>query len=151
VENSEVVHIEDVSVLDTWDRLKADPRAVLVDVRTRAEWAFVGVPDLSSLGKQVLLIEWQSGPDYRPYNAIAADFARSTAAALAERGATKTDEVFFICRVGVRSRMAAEAMAAAGYSRCRNVADGFEGPLGAERHGSQTGGWKYEGLAWSRG
>jgi hypothetical protein len=47
--------------------------------------------------------------------------------------------------------MAAEAMAAAGYRRCLNVAEGFEGPIDADRHRSQIAGWKFARLAWVQG
>ena len=147
MEKSDVFPVEDVPVTTTWERLMADPRAVLGDVRTRAEWAFVGVPDLRSTGREPLLIEWQSFPD----NRVAANFVASIEAALQRLGARKDDEVFFLCRSGGRSRMAAEAMAAAGYRRCRNVADGFEGPLDADRHRGQVAGWKAAGLAWVQG
>ena len=40
-----------------WAALAADPSAHLVDVRTVAEWNFVGLPDLGTLGKRVLLVE----------------------------------------------------------------------------------------------
>ncbi|GAG76439.1 unnamed protein product, partial [marine sediment metagenome] len=49
------VKVDDVEVKEVWERLKQDPGSVLIDVRTQAEWAYVGVPDLSSLGKQLLL------------------------------------------------------------------------------------------------
>ncbi len=147
MENSETVHILDVSVADTWDRLKSDSRAVLVDVRTNAEWAFVGIPDLSALGKRVVAVEWQTFPDSR----VDPDFAARLKSALGTTGANKDDEVFFICRSGGRSRMAAEVMAAEGFRRCRNVADGFEGPLDADRHRGRAGGWKAAGLAWVQG
>ena len=52
----------DISATEAWERLKADPKAQLVDVRTMAEWNFVGLPDLSALGRQVHCIEWQSFP-----------------------------------------------------------------------------------------
>ena len=147
MENSETVHIPDVSVADTWDRLKGDSRAVLVDVRTNAEWAFVGIPDLSALGKRVVAVEWQTFPDSR----VDPDFAARLKSALGTTGANKDDEVFFICRSGGRSRMAAEVMTAEGFRRCRNVADGFEGPLDADRHRGRAGGWKAAGLAWVQG
>jgi rhodanese-related sulfurtransferase len=147
VENVEPSGVEDVSVLETWKRLEGDPKAVLVDVRTRAEWAFVGVPDLSKIGRDVLLLEWQTFPDSR----VAADFTDRLEAALAAKGIEKSAEIFFICRSGGRSQMAAEAMAAAGYRRCRNVKEGFEGPLDASRHRSQIGGWKFAGLDWVQG
>ena len=57
------VKVDDVEVEEVWERLKRDPGSVLIDVRTQAEWTFVGVPDLSSLGKQLLLIEWQHFPE----------------------------------------------------------------------------------------
>jgi rhodanese-related sulfurtransferase len=147
VGNTDADPVEDVPVLETWKRLRGDPKAVLVDVRTRAEWAFVGVPDLSKLGRNVLLIEWQSFPD----NRVASDFADRLEAELTARGVEKTDEIFFICRSGGRSRMAAEVMAAAGYRHCQNVADGFEGPMDADRHRGQIAGWKFEGLDWVQG
>jgi len=147
VENIAASPVEDVSVLETWERLKADPRAVLVDVRTRAEWSFVGIPDLSGLGREVLLMEWQTFPDSR----IASDFPDRLGAALEARGVKTTDQIFFICRSGGRSRMAAEAMAAAGYRRCLSVAEGFEGPIDADRHRSQIAGWKFARLAWVQG
>jgi rhodanese-related sulfurtransferase len=147
VDKVDVFPVEDVPVLETWKRLEGDPKAVLVDVRTRAEWAFVGVPDLSRLGREALLVEWQTFPDGR----AAPDFLNRLEAALAERGVQKDDEIFFICRSGARSRMAAEATAAAGYRHCRNVAEGFEGPIDANRHRGQVAGWKCEGLDWVQG
>jgi rhodanese-related sulfurtransferase len=139
--------IVDVSASDTWGRLKADAKAVLVDVRTRAEWAFVGLPDLSSLSKRPILAEWQTFPDNRedPH------FASRLEAALAGADVEKSSEVFFICRSGARSLRAAESMAAVGFQSCRNVADGFEGPLDGDRHRGRIGGWKAAGLPWSQG
>ena len=147
MEKAEASGVEDVSVRETWKRLERDPKAVLVDVRTRAEWAFVGVPDLSKINREVMLIEWQTFPD----NRTAPDFTERLSQALTARNVEKTDEIFFICRSGGRSRMAAEAMSEAGYAYCRNVMEGFEGPLDAGRHRSQIAGWKFAGLDWVQG
>ena len=141
------VHIPAVSVDDTWAKLKSDPAAVLVDVRTIAEWAYVGLPDLSAVGKRPVLVEWQGFPDNRLNTA----FVERLTEALAPLGADKGTEIFFICRSGARSLKAAEAMAAAGYTRCRNVTDGFEGPLDPNRHRGQLSGWKAMGLPWTQG
>lgn len=139
--------VDDIAVRETWDRLKAVPASLLIDVRTRAEWAFVGLPDLSALGKRVVTVEWQTFPE----NSIDPAFTQRLKAALEGTGADATTELFFICRSGGRSRMAAEAMAALGYQSCHNVADGFEGPLDAKRHRGTVGGWKAAGLAWAQG
>ena len=64
-ETGVVVHIEDVPVTEVWKRLSSDAASVLIDVRTRAEWAYVGLPDLSGIGKQVIMVEWQTFPDNR--------------------------------------------------------------------------------------
>jgi rhodanese-related sulfurtransferase len=141
------VHICDVPVTETWAKLNADPKAVLIDVRTQAEWAFVGVPDLAPLGRRVVMMEWQSFPDSR----VDAQFADRLAATLAASGTGKDDALYFICRSGGRSRMAAEAMAAAGFRHCSNVAEGFEGPLDPSRHRGNAAGWKAAGLPWVQG
>ena len=141
------VRIDDVGVRDVWNRLQSDREAVLIDVRTRAEWAYVGLPDITSLGKQALLLEWQTFPD----NRIDPGFASKLTEILDRAGVEKSAELFFICRSGGRSRMAAEVMAAAGYTRCRNVTEGFEGPLDRFRHRGRVSGWKVAGLPWVQG
>ena len=65
MESMEVVHIEDVPVEEVWARLQNNANSVLIDVRTRAEWTFVGLPDLKQIGKQILTVEWQTSPDNR--------------------------------------------------------------------------------------
>jgi rhodanese-related sulfurtransferase len=141
------VHIADVPVDETWAQLQADPKAVLIDVRTKAEWSFVGVPDLSPLGRRVVMVEWQSFPESR----VDGQFADRLTAMLAAAGTSKDDALYFICRSGGRSRMAAEAMSDAGFQRCLNVAEGFEGPLDNTRHRGSVAGWKAAGLPWVQG
>jgi rhodanese-related sulfurtransferase len=133
--------------MSAWQKLKSDPESVLIDVRTRAELAFVGVPDLSSVGKQIILAEWQEFPS----NRVDPDFSEKLATALSAAGVSSGAELFFICRSGGRSKMAAQAMVSRGFARCRNVADGFEGPLDASRHRGSSGGWKKAGLPWIQG
>ncbi|MEQ1519369.1 MAG: rhodanese-like domain-containing protein [Usitatibacteraceae bacterium] len=139
--------IAEVSVEDAWSRLASDPGAVLIDVRTKAEWAFVGVPDLDKIGKKPILIEWHGFPD----NRVHGDFAERLAEALDGIGAGKDAELLFLCRSGGRSLMAARIMSAAGFTRCRNVTHGFEGSLDAMRHRGRQGGWKARDLPWIQG
>jgi rhodanese-related sulfurtransferase len=125
----EVIHIEDVPVEEVWSRLKEDSAALLIDVRTRAEWAFVGLPDLSEIGKRVLTVEWQTSPESR----IDSAFKERLGEVLDAAGADKDTELFFICRSGGRSRMAAEAMANAGVAETwRTVSRGLSTPTVTE-------------------
>jgi rhodanese-related sulfurtransferase len=139
--------VDDVPVEETWARLENDKTAILIDVRTKAEWTFVGVPDLAALGRQVVTLEWQSFPDGR----VDPGFVERLSRMLEGAGLGKDTELFFICRSGARSRMAAEAVTAAGYGRCHNVAEGFEGPLDANRQRGKVAGWKAAGLPWAQG
>lgn len=139
--------IDDVPVREVWERLKADPKAVLIDVRTRSEWAFVGLPDLSTLGRRPVLVEWLGFPD----NRINAAFVTELAEQLQGIGADHDTELFFLCRSGGRSRQAAQAMTVHGFRRCHNAAEGFEGPLDPVRHRGTHSGWKFEELPWVQG
>ena len=137
----------DVTPGEAYRILSADPSARLVDVRTRAEWTYVGLPDLSALGREPLLAEWQVFPGM----AVNARFAEQADAALSGSGASRRDPVFLLCRSGARSRAAAIALTAAGYAAAYNVAGGFEGELDAEGHRGRVSGWKAEGLPWRQG
>lgn len=55
-----------LSSSEAMDVLKRDARAVLIDVRTEPEWNFVGRPDLTDLGREPLLISWQTYPGMQP-------------------------------------------------------------------------------------
>ncbi len=130
----------DVEPAIAWEILGGDAQAILVDVRTRAEWNYVGLPDLSSLNKEPALLEWQVFPSMQPNS----DFVPALTGAVANRDTP----LLFICRSGVRSAAAARAVTAAGYSSCFNVADGFEGPLDAQSRRGVAAGWKAAGLPW---
>lgn len=129
----------DVTVGDAWTRLSDNPKAVLVDCRTAAEWNFVGVPDIGSLGKRTVFVEWV---DY-PNGAVNPRFVEELRAA----GVADGDEVLFLCRSGQRSIGAAQAATAAGFVTAYNVLDGFEGATDADGHRGAVG-WRAESLPW---
>jgi rhodanese-related sulfurtransferase len=134
----------DVEARTAWDALAGTGDAVLIDVRTRAEWAYVGVPEVGSIGKELLLLEW----DEFPSGGTVPDFPGRLKAALDARGIAPGAPLYFICRSGARSRRAAIAATAVGYAPCFNVGDGFEGRLGPDQHRATAGSWKAEGLPW---
>jgi rhodanese-related sulfurtransferase len=131
----------DITPEQAWKLLSENPEAVLVDVRTDAEWRFVGVPDLSGLGRDVVYIEWNSVNGQRNENFVAE---------LLEQVPARADRpVVFLCRSGNRSVGAAEAATEAGIAPSYNVLDGFEGHLDDVGHRGSTG-WRAIGLPWKQ-
>src|SRR5579871_2633251 len=128
----------DVSAGATWDGLAKSPEATLIDLRTRAEWAYVGTPVLTSLAKSPLLLEW----DEFPSGAIVPDFVGRLKRELDKLGVSQAAPLYFICRSGNRSRQAAILATQAGYSHAYNVEFGFEGRLGPDRHRGTARSWK---------
>lgn len=136
--------VDEVDVATTWEALSSRAGAQLIDVRTRAEWTYVGVPDLGGIGKRPVLVEWQTFPD----QSVDPRFVERLTGELKALGVQLDNDLYFICRSGSRSMAAAKAMAEAGYRSCHNVAGGFEGPLDDLRHRGTVGGWKSTGLPW---
>lgn len=134
----------DLSPKEAWALLEREPNAALIDVRTKAEWSFVGIPDLSPLGRDAHLIEWQSFPAMT----VDPNFMARLQDALGAPGEATGRTLLFLCRSGARSRSAAIAATAAGYGTCFNIDAGFEGNLDQERHRGRLGGWKASGLPW---
>ena len=134
----------DVTPQEAWDILAANPRAVLVDVRTQAEWNFVGIPDTSDLGRAPIFVEWTSYPDGELNHRFVQD--------LLEAGVEPSADapVIFICRSGQRSIGAAMAATEAGIGPSYNVLEGFEGAMDENgRRGYE--GWRAAGLPWHQG
>ena len=137
---SSLEYAGDISAAQAWERLEADPKAQLVDVRTAAEWNFVGLPDISSLGRQVHCVEWQAFPT----GARNPGFVIEAGQALNDKDAP----VLLLCRSGARSRAAAIALTQAGFSHAFNIAGGFEGDTDEEGHRGNRNGWKAANLPW---
>ena len=132
--------IENVAPKQVWDALRADKSARLVDVRTNAEWAYVGLADLEETGQDPVLIPWQVFPTMQ----VNADFV----AQLRQEGLTPENKIYFLCRSGVRSLAAAQAALSAGFPHAFNIVDGFEGPPDIDGHRGLVAGWKADGLPW---
>ncbi|GIG28543.1 rhodanese-like domain-containing protein [Cellulomonas marina] len=152
----------DVTPQEAWQTLQDDPRAVLVDVRTDAEWRYVGIPDTSALGpdgpRRTVLVEWVSYPSGQTNAhfveqlraALDDDAAGGDGADAADGGAdagAPDRPLLFLCRSGVRSVAAATAATRAGLGRALNVLEGFEGDVGPDAHRGHAG-WRAAGLPW---
>lgn len=134
----------DISCREAWDLLTSDPDVVLVDVRTNVEWQLIGKPDLSSLHKEPVYVQWVTMEGMNP------NFVEDLKMSLARAGATSDTQILFLCQSGGRSKMSAMQCTEQGYSRCYNVADGFEGALDENKHRNSLDGWKFTGLPWTQ-
>jgi rhodanese-related sulfurtransferase len=136
-----VSYAGDITPEQAWKLLSDDPEAVLVDVRTDAEWRFVGVPDLASLGRDLVYVEWNRTDGKR--NESFVDDLLAAGVTPGER------PVVFLCRSGNRSIGAAESATAAGIAPSYNMLDGFEGNLDEDGHRGGNG-WRAIGLPWKQ-
>ena len=134
--------IKNFTSLECFEILSNNFNSHLIDVRTKPEWEFVGVPDLDSINKKLILIAWREYPDMN----INADFEKQ----VNKENIKKNDSIFLICRSGQRSFHAAEYLVSCGYNNCYNVSDGFEGNKNKLDQRSTTNGWKYNNLPWKQ-
>lgn len=136
----------DISAKQCWDMVTGDGNAVLVDVRTQPEWAYVGTPVLPE-GATGIGLQWQVYPQM----SVDEGFAETLKQMLSDAGKGPETPLCFLCRSGVRSLAAARVMAANGFAKSYNIAGGFEGDPDGDGHRGNVNGWKAEGLPWRQG
>ena len=107
--------------------------AKLVDVRSRAEWDYVGrIPG-------AVEIEWRSYPGMVPNPKFGEQLQQEVAS---------DSPAMFICRSGARSHETAVLAKQLGYKEVYNVLQGFEGDRDSHGHRNTVGGWRAAGLPW---
>lgn len=134
-----------VSSAQAYEMVKADDGIVFLDVRTRAEVAFLGMPDLADTNIPYMLVgdwdEWDKkkstfkihpNSNFLPYFE---DYMQSI-----EKN--KSSKIIVICRSGNRSAKAVNLLSKVGYTHVYTVIDGFEGS-------TKDNGWKNNGLPWT--
>lgn len=134
---------------------KLGPKAFFVDVRTRYEVSYVGMPTVADAN-----IPYLEHPDDAPWDdragrfqlEVNSDFGPELARRMAGKGLGKDDVIIVMCRSGERSARAASLLAQLGYSTVFSVVDGFEGDIAASgpKQGQRVvNGWKNADLPWS--
>ncbi len=112
--------------IEAYDMLNTVPDTYLIDVRTRAEYQFVGHPFKAYLFPYMFLTDkfakeddkysYQLGPKNKTFvQGISKVFK-------------KTDNLLIISRDGTRSALAAKELIGADFKKIFDVIDGFEGP-----------------------
>jgi rhodanese-related sulfurtransferase len=128
---------------EAWDLLAKENKAILVDVRSELEVQNDGRPDLSTVGKTSYLVPWQNSPGSQ----IESDFSTELTRLFPDKENTV---LLFMCRAGVRSKMAAYKALSIGYKHCLNIKDGFEGGVNENGKYNQISGWKFSKLPWEK-
>ena len=132
-----------------------DPDVVLIDVRSRVEVAFLGIPVRANVN-----IPFKIMPGFAEFNPEKGTYAlvenpdfKAVFLAYAQENVIKQDsKVILICRSGSRSARATDVLNDLGYSNVYSLVDGFEGgkatdgPFQGQR---VVNGWKNAGLDWS--
>jgi rhodanese-related sulfurtransferase len=129
--------IQRLSPLEAEAAMRAEPDALLIDVRDPIEFAFVGYPE------GAINVPWKYAPAMRANPDFLSDIGRLAAGL--------ETPLYLICRSGQRSLAAAEVLAEAGYRYLVNIEEGFEGPLDDNKQRGTMGGWRYHGLPWQQG
>lgn len=133
-----------LSPQQAWKMLEADPRVMLIDIRSTMEYLFVGHPSGS------VHLAWIDEPDWD----INPHFVTEVRKLMLGGRVCTTDEgcapIILICRSGKRSLEAGKALLKAGFKQIFHIDEGFEGELDEKHHRSTTGGWRYHDLPWEQ-
>lgn len=128
--------IEQLSPDKAWELLQKNGKAVLIDVRTKIEYDFVGHPS------GAIHIPWKEAPDW----GLNLQFVEEVKKTVPDTDAP----VLLLCRSGQRSLAAAKALEESGYRHLVNIVDGFEGSLDENKHRGTLGGWRFHKLPWEQ-
>ena len=123
------------------ERLQSNSQALFVDVRSKAEYKYVGFPENS------ILIPWIDDPDWEP-NPEA--FSDAVMQELDGRENLSDTEIILICRSGFRSNEALKCLENKGFTQVSHVASGFEGDLDENDHRGNLNGWRHNGMPWTQ-
>ena len=123
--------VAEVNPKQAWKILQENPDAILLDVRSKVEFDYVGHPVGAVHVPLQEFPDWQTDPD----------FSQKVIELLGT--ASRNVTVLTLCRSGKRSMLAAQLLEAQGYKDTVNIAEGFEGDPDENRHRGNVNGWRY--------
>lgn len=128
--------IHNLNPREAWKFMQENPGSILIDVRSKMEFSYVGHPC------GAIHIPWKEAPSW----AVNHNFIPEVQKEVPD----KSTPVLLLCRSGQRSLAAADALREVGYTNLVNIDEGFEGPLDDDKHRGTQGGWRYHGLPWEQ-
>ncbi len=136
--------IPEVTPTVAWNILESEQDVVLIDVRSKMEYDYVGHPT------RAINIPWQEPPSWQ----IEPEFVEKVCEQLKELNPNKDKledlTLLTICRSGSRSAAAGEVLIDSGFKKVFNVVEGFEGDLDADQHRGTINGWRNHKLPWQQ-
>jgi len=136
-------------------KMATDEKVLFIDVRTRAEVNFLGMPTVADANipymemdnmyswdekKGVFKLEPNSG------------FVTEIEDRLKQKGLDKNSKIILMCRSGDRSVKAVDLLAKVGYKNVYSIVDGYEGDMakdGEHKGRRVVNGWKNSNLPWT--
>jgi len=140
---------------EAFDKIKeAGDQGLFIDVRTRSEIAFLGMPTDADANIPYMDTDFGSWDEKKKNFKLVpnSEFTLRVNELVESKGLSKDSPIILICRSGSRSAKAAKILDAAGYARVYSVVDGFEGDTakdGPNKGQRVVNGWKNAGLPWS--
>ncbi len=129
---------------------------VFIDVRTRAEVAFLGMATGVDANIPYMTVgDWDEW-DEKKHNFKLfpnSNFLPYFNEYISEHGFNKDSTIILICRSGNRSSGATNLLAKVGYKRVYSIIDGFEGTKTVDKSNPKNQslkGWKKSNLPWSK-
>ncbi len=127
-----------------FDLLQANPKALLVDIRSTMEFLFVGHP----VG--AIHVPWIDEPTWEINPNFVTEIRKLALGGAICEPDQECTPIILICRSGKRSLEAGKALIQAGFKAVFHVDEGFEGELDAQHHRSSINGWRFRGLPWEQ-
>ena len=150
--NSAGLYLEAKDVPTFIDASGGAAKVLFLDIRTRAEAMFVGMPAtvdalVPFVEVQQIMSDWDTQRGVYKLEPMQ-DFVPEVLRRLQAKQLSKADTVVLICRSGDRSGRAATRLTEDGFTKVYSVIDGFEGDLSADGR-RDVNGWRKAGLPWS--
>lgn len=136
-------------------KMLQDESILFVDVRTRAEVSFVGLPTRVNANIPLMVLPKDAVYDAEKQTyklQFNPDFVFAFESMLDDLDYDENTPIVLICRSGSRSAKAANLLHELGYMKVYSVIDGFEGDKmanGPHAGHRELNGWKNAGLDWS--
>ncbi|MBT7443527.1 MAG: sulfurtransferase [Methylococcales bacterium] len=135
-------------------KLQQGEKILFIDIRTRAEVEFVGLPTITDANIPYLVNDFEDWDEKkgRFVKVPNSNFPLALKALMKQKGLTETSTIILMCRSGSRSAKAANLLDQLNFKNVYSLVEGFEGEKvksGNNEGKRRLNGWKNANLPWS--